>query len=66
MSADEVICKQLVELVTDYLDGVLDPVIAARFDAHLLECDGCTNYLSLIHISEPTRLSLVSRMPSSA
>lgn len=45
MSADEVICKQLVELVTDYLDGVLDPVIAARFDAHLLECDGCTNYL---------------------
>ena len=25
-----------------------------------------TGYLSLIHISEPTRLSLVSRMPSSA
>ena len=25
-----------------------------------------TLYLSLIHISEPTRLSLVSRMPSSA
>ena len=24
------------------------------------------HYLSLIHISEPTRLSLVSRMPSSA
>ena len=24
------------------------------------------DYLSLIHISEPTRLSLVSRMPSSA
>ena len=24
------------------------------------------NFLSLIHISEPTRLSLVSRMPSSA
>ena len=27
---------------------------------------GVAIYLSLIHISEPTRLSLVSRMPSSA
>ena len=25
MTADEIICNQLVELVTDYLDGVLDP-----------------------------------------
>jgi anti-sigma factor RsiW len=45
MNADEIICEQLVELVTDYLDGALDPVVAARFDAHLLECDGCVNYL---------------------
>jgi anti-sigma factor RsiW len=45
MTNDEVICEQLVELVTDYLEGVLDPVVAARFDAHLLECDGCVNYL---------------------
>ena len=28
--------------------------------------EGIKAYLSLIHISEPTRLSLVSRMPSSA
>ena len=45
MTADEIICNQLVELVTDYLDGALDPVVTARFDAHLLECDGCVNYL---------------------
>jgi len=39
------ICKELVELVTDYLDGKLHAVEAARFEQHLLDCDGCTTYL---------------------
>jgi anti-sigma factor RsiW len=38
-------CNELVELVTAYLDGSLDPDTRARFDTHLLECDGCENYL---------------------
>lgn len=38
-------CNELVELVSAYLDGSLDAEARARFDAHLLECDGCTNYL---------------------
>jgi predicted anti-sigma-YlaC factor YlaD len=38
-------CNQLVELVTAYLDGSLDSGTRARFDEHLLECDGCENYL---------------------
>ena len=38
-------CNELVELVTAYLDGSLDPDTRARFDVHLLECDGCANYL---------------------
>jgi anti-sigma factor RsiW len=38
-------CNELVELVTAYLDGALDPDTRARFDTHLLECDGCENYL---------------------
>ncbi|HEY9266333.1 MAG TPA: zf-HC2 domain-containing protein [Mycobacterium sp.] len=38
-------CDELVELVTAYLDGSLDPDTRARFDEHLLECDGCGNYL---------------------
>ncbi|WP_264073116.1 anti-sigma factor family protein, partial [Mycolicibacter minnesotensis] len=29
-------CNELVELVTAYLDGALDPDTRARFDAHLL------------------------------
>lgn len=45
MSADAMDCNELVELVTDYLEGVLDPGVRARFDAHLGECDGCQNYI---------------------
>lgn len=38
-------CNELVELVTAYLEGALDLDTRARFDMHLLECDGCENYL---------------------
>jgi anti-sigma factor RsiW len=38
-------CNELVELVTAYLDGSLDPDTRERFEQHLLECDGCENYL---------------------
>lgn len=38
-------CAEIVELVTAYLDGSLDPDTRARFDEHLLDCEGCQNYL---------------------
>ena len=38
-------CNELVELVTGYLDGALDQETRARFEAHLLDCDGCEHYL---------------------
>jgi anti-sigma factor RsiW len=38
-------CNELVELVTAYLEGSLDPAARERFDVHLLDCDGCGNYL---------------------
>ncbi len=45
MSHEDMDCDELVELVTAYLDGSLDPDTRARFDEHLLGCDGCGNYL---------------------
>ena len=42
---DEMTCKELVELVTDYLEGVLPDDVRMRFEDHLSGCDGCTNYL---------------------
>jgi predicted anti-sigma-YlaC factor YlaD len=38
-------CRQLVELVTDYLEGALTPEERVRFDAHLDVCPGCVTYL---------------------
>ena len=45
MTGKSLDCNELVELVTAYLDGSLGLDDRARFDAHLLECDGCENYL---------------------
>jgi anti-sigma factor RsiW len=43
--ADPLVCKEFVELVTDYLEGTLPPDQRARMDAHMAECDGCAGYL---------------------
>jgi anti-sigma factor RsiW len=39
-------CQELVELVTDYLEGALDAGERARFEEHLAECAGCRAYLA--------------------
>ena len=41
-------CQELVELVTDYLDGVMPAEERARFEAHLADCPYCTTYLEQI------------------
>lgn len=42
---NEMTCKELVELVTDYLEGTLAEDERIRLENHLSGCDGCTNYL---------------------
>ncbi len=42
---DQMTCKELVELVTDYLEGTLPQDVRTRMEHHLSACDGCTNYL---------------------
>jgi anti-sigma factor RsiW len=39
------VCRELVELVTDYLEGRLPDEDRVRFEAHLDRCDGCTAYV---------------------
>jgi anti-sigma factor RsiW len=38
-------CERVVELVTDYLEGALDPAMVRAVDAHLAQCPGCDAYL---------------------
>ncbi len=45
-TSEELACRELVELVTDYLEGALPPADRARFDKHIAGCDSCTTYLA--------------------
>jgi anti-sigma factor RsiW len=38
-------CAEVVELVTAFLDGALDPETEQRFVEHLASCDGCATYV---------------------
>ena len=43
---DEITCQELVELVTDYLEGILHEPERARLEAHLGECPYCLEYIA--------------------
>jgi anti-sigma factor RsiW len=45
MTPRDIACQELVELVTEYLEGALPPDEAAAVDQHLADCDPCLRYL---------------------
>jgi anti-sigma factor RsiW len=52
-------CQELVELVTDYLEGRLPAADRERFDGHIAGCDACTNYLEQMRMT----LQALGRIP---
>ena len=42
----ELVCIEVVELVTDYLEGTLSRRDRRRFERHLAGCEHCTEYLA--------------------
>jgi anti-sigma factor RsiW len=50
-------CVELVELVTDYLEGGLGRRDRVRFERHVATCDACSAYIAQI---ERTRSALGS------
>ena len=44
-------CQELVEIVTDYLEGTLPERDRARFDAHIMTCPGCREYVEQMRIT---------------
>jgi anti-sigma factor RsiW len=44
-SRGELVCQEMVELITDYLEGALTRSQRRRFEAHLAGCEHCTEYL---------------------
>ena len=48
-------CRELVELVTDYLAGDLPPEEGARLEAHLEGCEPCRRFVE--QMRETVRLA---------
>lgn len=68
-------CRDLVELITDYLEDALPPSRRDRFEEHLRACEGCAAYLDQMRvllsvvghlreewIAEPTRGRLLEAL----
>jgi anti-sigma factor RsiW len=44
-----VTCRELVDVLTDYLEGCLDPTERADIERHIVICRGCANYVEQMH-----------------
>lgn len=47
-------CSEFVELTTEYFEGALGPDEVKRLEAHLNECDGCSEYLAQMRLTQST------------
>jgi predicted anti-sigma-YlaC factor YlaD len=45
VDVEQLSCQELVELVTDYLEGALSEADRVRFDNHIGPCDACRIYV---------------------
>jgi predicted anti-sigma-YlaC factor YlaD len=52
--AEPITCQEVVELVTDYLEGTLSPEQAERFEEHLDLCKGCDSYVDQMRTTVET------------
>jgi anti-sigma factor RsiW len=55
----EMPCRELVELVTDYLEDRLPTCDRARFEAHIADCEDCATYLEQLRQT----IRLLGRLP---
>jgi anti-sigma factor RsiW len=44
-------CREVVELVTEYLEGQMAPDAQERFEMHLAICEPCVTYLEQIRLT---------------
>ena len=49
-TTDDLECREVVEVVTEYLEGAMAPGDRLRFDDHLALCEDCQAYLEQLRI----------------
>lgn len=47
----EISCKELVDLVADYMDEAISDDARAKFEQHLSECGYCSAYVQQMHLT---------------
>jgi anti-sigma factor RsiW len=53
-AAEHISCQEVVELVSDYLEGALPADEASLFEQHLNFCDGCVWYVDQLRTTIAT------------
>ncbi len=48
---DDITCREVLELLTEYLEGALAPAVEAAVATRLDGCDGCRHYLEQFNAS---------------
>jgi anti-sigma factor RsiW len=64
--AEHLACQEIVELVTDYLEGTLDADTLSLFEEHLNFCDGCEAYLDQMRATIAAVAHLEDDVPADA
>ena len=61
MSASEdITCREIVEIVSDYVEGALSPEEREAVELHLNLCDGCADYLAQLRLA----IDLTGQLPA--
>lgn len=45
------VCRQAVDLMSDYIEGALSERERSRLEAHLADCPHCTEYLAQLRVT---------------
>jgi anti-sigma factor RsiW len=59
---EDISCREIVEIVNDYVEGVLSPEEREAVELHLNLCDGCTDYLEQLRLA----IALTGELPADA
>jgi hypothetical protein len=59
-------CAELVELVTEWMEGALDDATLASVEEHLVICPPCSEYVAQIRLTTTSMRDVAAEVPPPA
>jgi predicted anti-sigma-YlaC factor YlaD len=59
-------CREAIDVMDEALEGRLEPIVRAGFDAHMAECGPCSNYFEHLRITRGVLRHLAGEETSGA